>query len=103
MRGWVVSKLARWVGGVVLVAAFLGACAPAEAPKDRAAGGRRTGRRAGRRAGLGRAGGSSAAQAGGTLTLAFPSTDAGDVRSLDPQVDGSTYSNTILPGPLRLA
>src|SRR5918911_33202 len=32
---------------------------------------------------------------GGELRIAFPTTDAGDVRSLDPQIDGATYANTI--------
>jgi peptide/nickel transport system substrate-binding protein len=34
-------------------------------------------------------------QRGGELRIAFPTTDAGDVRTLDPQVDGATYANTI--------
>src|SRR5215212_9471830 len=32
---------------------------------------------------------------GGELKIAFPTTDAGDVRSLDPQIDGATYANVI--------
>src|SRR5215207_6903871 len=32
---------------------------------------------------------------GGELRIAFPTSDAGDVRSLDPQIDGATYANTI--------
>src|SRR5881275_3206575 len=83
-----VDRVARCLGGVVLVAALLGACAPAEAPRDRSAGGS---------ASQSSGAAPSAAQAGGTLTLVFPSPDAGDVRSLDPQVDGSTYANTITP------
>ncbi len=35
------------------------------------------------------------AKRGGELRIAFPTTDAGDVRSLDPQIDGATYANTI--------
>src|SRR3954471_13153101 len=88
-----VDRWARYLSLAVVVLAVVGACAPAEAPRDRpAAGG------AGQSRGAGPSGaGSSDAQAGGTLTLAFPSPDAGDVRSLDPQVDGSTYANTITP------
>src|SRR5215213_5678116 len=82
------NRPARYLGLAVVMLALVSACAPAEPPKDRAAAGS-----ASQSSGAAR----SEAQAGGTLTLVFPSPDAGDVRSLDPQVDGATYANTITP------
>ena len=38
---------------------------------------------------------SDADKRGGEFRIAFPTTDAGDARSLDPQIDGATYANTI--------
>jgi peptide/nickel transport system substrate-binding protein len=74
---------------VALAVVLVGAgCAPAEPAKSPPAGGSTTSQAPSQPA---------RAQAGGMLVLAFPSPDAGDVRSLDPQVDGATYANTITP------
>jgi peptide/nickel transport system substrate-binding protein len=80
---------ARWVGALAAVALLVGACKGAEAPaQGPSAGG----------GGTSAAGGPAASDAdkrGGEFRIAFPTTDAGDVRSLDPQIDGATYANTI--------
>src|SRR5581483_7341262 len=76
-------RCGQGLSALVLVLALLAACAPAEPARDKPA--------------ADSASPASSAQAGGTLMLAFPSPDAGYVRSLDPQVDGATYANTITP------